>query len=1018
MQTRHGSAILLLGCLCAGWMCAPSAFGAGERCQEFLDALRSPERGYYDTALDYLESMRNSPLAGKTFQEAIEYEVGLTRFMASRMLPPAERERELEKAKDCFQNFLMEHSRHSQAIVAERHLANILVERGRLKMEAAARLGKKSRERRSLMVSAKYLFQDAQTALDSVSDKLFKKQKALGKIDLENVEAMRKRSQWQSEIMMSRFTQAKMYYEIARTHEPGSKENQDNLKKAAAKFSEYYWKYEPRLGSYPFYIEEARCHMELGNYLQALTILNELASLKPDDENFRRILMPAVKLALQIDLLPQVKKYQAAWDTFQHWEKNLQVPGDLAEEAAAIDYLGGVAALELAQITSPKTPELKKQREEYLAKAKALLSYAAKNPNEYRSNARLKLADPLLADSKTEVILPDGFADACERGKLAWDQLREVKQTPLLAARLRDEAIFCFRFALANASFDVKNDDLNTIRYCLAYLEWDAGRYYEAAVLGEFLARWFPNSKESQSGAEIALNAYAKLCGEASKSDNRQFEMEQMTQLAEYVANRWPLAHVADDAWMTMIRDAVAKQDMDRMMQCLSRIPVKSLRRADAELLAGQSLWNEYLRACSLPESKRPVRQKMNRIRSEAMTNLENGIARTRKNSAVGREVTYPLAAGSLALSQAYLDTGQAEKAIASLNDPKIGAYALVSANHKAAAFPNFRTETLKTTLLAYVATQQFAKAAGIIAVLEKTGGIRGTQIDVSLGRQFEESLKRFRADGNQTEAVKAARGFEFFLSRIASRPAAESGFNTLYWVADAFANVGIRLDRQSGKVAPEAAIYYEKAVTVFRSIIAECRANPKFATQPGAVETIQLRLARYLRRLEKYDEAVASLVPLLKTHNALLDVQREAAYTYQAWGDAEPDRLLTAIRGNRESAHAKGEPMPPIWGWSGIARRIQFSESQQEAFNEARYNLALCRMNYAMSKANREQTDLLRQAEQDILVLQRLRPDMGGKKWYDRYEELLKKIQAQLSVPEEEQGLKAAEQKFSAASK
>jgi hypothetical protein len=33
----------------------------------------------------------------------------------------------------------------------------------------------------------------------------------------------------------------------------------------------------------------------------------------------------------------------------------------------------------------------------------------------------------------------------------------------------------------------------------------------------------------------------------------------------------------------------------------------------------------------------------------------------------------------------------------------------------------------------------------------------------VSLGQQFEESPKRFCADGNQAEPVMAARGFTFF---------------------------------------------------------------------------------------------------------------------------------------------------------------------------------------------------------------------------------------------------------------
>jgi len=65
------------------------------------------------------------------------------------------------------------------------------------------------------------------------------------------------------------------------------------------------------------------------------------------------------------------------------------------------------------------------------------------------------------------------------------------------------------------------------------------------------------------------------------------------------------------------------------------------------------------------------------------------------------------------------------------------------------------------------------------------------------------------------------------------------------------------------------------------------------------------------------------------------------------------------------------------------------------------------------MSKKGTERTDLLREAERDILIIQRLRPEMGGKKWYDRYDALLREIQQGIGRKEKEQGLKAAEEKL-----
>jgi hypothetical protein len=167
---------------------------------------------------------------------------------------------------------------------------------------------------------------------------------------------------------------------------------------------------------------------------------------------------------------------------------------------------------------------------------------------------------------------------------------------------------------------------------------------------------------------------------------------------------------------------------------------------------------------------------------------------------------------------------------------------------------------------------------------------------------------------------------------------------------------------------------------------------------------------------LGKYDEALKRLVEILKARNALLDAQREAAFTYQAWGRLKPEHYLSAIRGGVEIKQKDGGVAYLIWGWGGIARRVQDTEAHQDTFDEARYNLALCRLSYALTKSGREKTDLLREAERDILLVQMLRPEMGGKKWYDQYDAMLRKIQKALGMKENEQGLKAAEKKLPAA--
>jgi len=56
-------------------------------------------------------------------------------------------------------------------------------------------------------------------------------------------------------------------------------------------------------------------------------------------------------------------------------------------------------------------------------------------------------------------------------------------------------------------------------------------------VLGEFLARRYPDGQHAQHGAEIAMKAYARLCGEATPGDDRKFEAARMTAMADFITH-------------------------------------------------------------------------------------------------------------------------------------------------------------------------------------------------------------------------------------------------------------------------------------------------------------------------------------------------------------------------------------------------------------------------------------------------------------------------------------------------
>ena len=59
----------------ASFLVVPSAQGV-EQVEEFLQGLR--ERGYFEVALDYMDAMKDSPLASDEFKKNLPYERGVT----------------------------------------------------------------------------------------------------------------------------------------------------------------------------------------------------------------------------------------------------------------------------------------------------------------------------------------------------------------------------------------------------------------------------------------------------------------------------------------------------------------------------------------------------------------------------------------------------------------------------------------------------------------------------------------------------------------------------------------------------------------------------------------------------------------------------------------------------------------------------------------------------------------------------------------------------------------------------
>jgi tetratricopeptide (TPR) repeat protein len=610
---------------------------------------------------------------------------------------------------------------------------------------------------------------------------------------------------------------------------------------------------------------------------------------------------------------------------------------------------------------------------------------------------------------------PTTFEEARDLAKVQLDTLQLKKRDELAAAakgeaaripeikkeqeECRNEAVRLYNRALELQDTETHIDEINVIRYFLCYLHYDAGNYYDAAVLGSFLARHYPKSSGARPGAKIALAGYLQAYN-SSKPENRTFEAGQMVQVADLITKTWPTEAEADEAWMILGDLAIREQNLEKAAEYLNKIPEDSPRRGDADLKAGQALWGTYLAAHRLPDDQRP--QNLDELAQQAQQTLERGVQRMRAVVSDSNPVTYTLLASELSLAQIYIGSGQAEKAVTLLETANNGVLAMVEAKDELVEKGNFPEEAYKAALRAYVGAKKMDEAEKMMAALDARVKQKGddatlTRIYISLGRELGEQVEVLR--NSQADPKKAAelqtllQGFEAFLRRISGRTEGNT-FSSLNWVGETFFNMAEKLDT-GGALSAQAKTYYTNAMETYQGLIDRCKSGAiQPPSGPDSLTALEIRIAMCQRRLGQFKEALYRLGGILLKNPKMLEAQRQAAYTYQEWAETDATYYTNAMRGGLRS---KSTGQNVVWGWAQLAVMVQRSPQYNWVFHEARYNLAECRFQMAMAQKNNaaEQANLLGMAERDISIVYKLRPDMGGEEMYKKYESLLNRIQS-----------------------
>ncbi len=1051
----------------AGWLLAGAVLmqagvaTAVEPAAAFLNGLR--DKKLYDVAIDYLDVAAKNPAVPVEFKQTILYERGVTLVEGAKAnRDPILREKQLDEGQSTLEKFISSNPQSMLIISARSQLGNVVVERARSRMKKSEKLNGAAKTQ--LWTEARGFYGQALKVFEELSKEIATKLKAYPAAIDEKKEAKKheEREQFRKDYLQAELLTAATREEMAETYEAGVKDRNTALEAAAKEYGEIYEKYRTRLAGLYARMYQGRCLQKLGKHKDALGYFTELLTNPDNEPPFRVLRVKVTELAiaswidqkLYLEVIDKNKDKRA-----MQLVESARPAEDKSDEFMAI-RLGIAKAMKLyadeLKAKDPKDANIRKTMQE----GGKLVKYVSKFPGEHKE-AAMKMLGDFGDTSGGDEAKPDpkDFAEARKAGKEAIDEMQAanemIKQLPermktikdaaertevqkqledaqKSSVAAKDDAVRYLKMALAFATPETDVGEINLVRYLLCYLAYANGNYHEAAVLGDFIARRYPDSQGARQCGKITMASYIKMYSEKdpkNPDESKEFEAKQIIAICKYISEKWADSPEAAEAINTLIPFMIKEKRLADAQAYLDQIPKDAPTRGPSELKIGQSLWaafyegsrelRDYDNAEIKPEGFDPVKKKaeLEALKTKAKTILIDGVSRMQASG----EVSPITVTAVLSLAQIYVDTNEPAKAAALLEDPKIGTLTLVRKNDPTTQRDGFQEETYKTALRAYISSLSAAganpddvikKAEGIMASMDEMfkedpkGQAKLIGIYVSLAKDLQKQMELADA----ASKVALGKGFEAFLAQMSKK---STDIKILNWVAETYRGMGESFGPATKSMTPEAQKYFNEAVATYLRILEMYKKDPKLMA-PAMATSLKLQIARTNRATGKYKEAMDLFDEILKTQNMLLPVQIEAAKTYQDWGALKGDKMeinyQRAIFGAREIVDPKTKQKKNnIWGWAQIAKVVASKAEYKEIFHEARFNLALARYAYAMKLAGAEQKTQLGYAKRDIAVMYGFYPDLGGDKWKAQYEALLKNIQ--IGLGERPVGLTALKQ-------
>lgn len=947
--------------------------------RRLLDALA--ERQLNDVSLWVLDRVEADATADRDLKAEVPYRRAAALVAASRSeATAAKRSALLDRAAGEIDRFLQTGPSGDLAITAYQQLGNLLVERGRAKLEQAKRPGENAAP---LAAEALGFFDQAIRVLEgpkreagaeitTVTSAEEAVLKELRQVDGQLAEAAgpkdeaeakprrparrpaadtkaqekleERQDMLRGQLLSTRLLAAAAWFEKAKALPPGTNEWRETMDAAGNRYRELADKYPSRgAGLFARYYEgrtyaakglaEANADERKKLVDRALATLATINGLEGDAGIIPGLRAKGIATALECWL--DTKNYGAFDDRLLRLAL-AAVPADrLDADWLAMKYR---AALLLEQRAA--TEDDKGKRTAALRDARKLALEVARINRDYARDAR-SLLERLGSSLPDDGDAAESFAGAFEAAGASLAEF-QAKQAALKQARAagqpgdeetaavttaRDTALASVRRVIERAGPDDR-EQLNQARYWMTFLLYDARRLHDAAALGDFLVTHYPNARGSRQAATIAMASWQQLA-RSGPPPWRSAARDRCADVAERIMRTWPAEAEGAEAGVIALASAGESHDGARLVELIGRIPDGSPRRGELQLRGGAALWREVQEQRRLPAAERLSEETVAAWRDTAVRSLDAGLAAVPE----GARPDAATVAGALARAQVALDDGDLPRALQLLDHPGHGPWTVVSAEpgDPALATGPLAEGALSVALRAFIqssATDPAAlgRAQQAMDRLEKLAGTGAeasaklTAMYLAMGRDLEGQLAELAAEGAQTPEtqakLKALVGG--FEQFLDGVARRDAKVSSRMWVGNTYLSLGAG-GGAAGVGRERAAGFLDKAVKSFEGVLAT-GGDEVARFEPS----IRLRLAGAYRELGRFDEALTHLDWVLsdpKRQNAL-DVQLQAAELLQAAGEKAADKAR-AETFLRESIVGRTAGKSVAWGWGGIASKL-----------------------------------------------------------------------------------------------